>query len=55
MEFFFQSVCSSLLALPKTILKINVEVGSALVDSVTHFVEVVTHFVDSVTHFVDME
>ena len=31
-----------------------VEVGSALVDSVTHFVEVVTHFVDSVTHFVDM-
>ena len=32
-----------------------VEVGSALVDSVTHFVEVVTHFVDSVTHFVDME
>ena len=32
-----------------------VEVGSALVDSVTHFVHVVTHFVDSVTHFVDME
>ena len=32
-----------------------VEVGSALVDSVTHFVEVVTHSVDSVTHFVDME
>ena len=32
-----------------------VEVGSTLVDSVTHFVEVVTHFVDSVTHFVDME
>ena len=32
-----------------------VEMGSALVDSVTNFVEVVTHFVDSVTHFVDME
>ena len=31
-----------------------VEVGSALVDSVTHFIEVMTHF-DSAIHFVDME